>query len=172
MSIPVMRINRKDQEWVMNEKFHRLDGPAIIRANGDKEWWINDQLHRTDGPAFIGENGTQEWWVNGKLHRLDGPAITHGLRGLNPGGVNGKKHRLNGPAVIYANGDEEWWVNGKYHREDGPAIIRSNYIRKWFLNDNHITPDVDIWMKTNDYIWDKDVPWDETIVAEFLLKFL
>jgi hypothetical protein len=54
---------------------HRLDGPAIIHANGDCEWYVNGSLHRLDGPAIVRADGTVEYWVNDRLHRLDGPAI-------------------------------------------------------------------------------------------------
>ena len=48
-----------------------------IRKNGSQEWWLNDKFHRIDGPAII-YGDYQEWWLNGKLHRLDGPAIIYG----------------------------------------------------------------------------------------------
>jgi hypothetical protein len=28
-------------DWYHDDKLHRLDGPAIERANGSKGWWIN-----------------------------------------------------------------------------------------------------------------------------------
>jgi len=30
--------------WYYENNFHRLNGPAIERANGDKEYWVNDKL--------------------------------------------------------------------------------------------------------------------------------
>ena len=38
--------------------------------------WYNDlgQLHRIDGPAIIYANGSKYWYNNGLRHRLDGPA--------------------------------------------------------------------------------------------------
>jgi len=44
-----------------------------------EEWWLNGKRHRTDGPAFIGyyKSGKLEcerWCLNGKIHRIDGPA--------------------------------------------------------------------------------------------------
>ena len=29
------------KEWRLNDKRHRLDGPAVEWANGDKEWYLN-----------------------------------------------------------------------------------------------------------------------------------
>ena len=76
------------QSWYLNDKLHREDGPAIIRADGSQSWCLNDKLHREDGPAIISANGTEIWCLNDKLHREDGPAI------------------------ISANGTQEWWLNG------------------------------------------------------------
>ena len=55
--------------WHLNDKLHRTDGPAYIKANGTKEWWLNDKLHRTDGPAIEWANGDKEWYLNGKRRR-------------------------------------------------------------------------------------------------------
>ena len=44
---------------------HRIDGPAIERANGDKSWWKDGQLHREDGPAVEYANGDKEWFIDG-----------------------------------------------------------------------------------------------------------
>jgi hypothetical protein len=88
---PIYRKNQDgSQEWRVNGKLHRTDGPAIICANGHQEWRVNGELHRTDGPAIIFADGSQAWWINDKLHRTDGPAI------------------------IRKNGCQEWWINGKY----------------------------------------------------------
>jgi len=101
--------------WRLNDKLHREDGPAYIRADGDQEWYLNGKPHRTDGPAVITAKGTQEWWLNGKLHREDGPA------------------------VIYADGGQAWWLNDKLHREDGPAVIWADGTQEWRLNGEELT---------------------------------
>jgi hypothetical protein len=38
--------------WVLNNRRHREDGPAVERGNGTKEWWIRGERHREDGPAI------------------------------------------------------------------------------------------------------------------------
>jgi hypothetical protein len=38
-------------------------------------YYLDDKLHRIDGPAKDYYNGYKEWYQNGKLHKLDGPAI-------------------------------------------------------------------------------------------------
>ena len=96
---------------------HRLDGPAIERANGDKEWWVEGKLHRLDGPAVECANGDKEWWVKGKFHRLDGPAIEY-ANGYKVWFVEGKRHRLDGPAVEYTDGFKEWYVEGRRMTEE------------------------------------------------------
>ena len=44
---------------------HRLDGPAVERAEGAREWWINGKRHRLDGPAVEWPDGIHGWWVHG-----------------------------------------------------------------------------------------------------------
>lgn len=61
--------------WHLDDKRHRVDGPAVEWANGDKFWYLNDKLHRTDGPAVEYASGTKCWYLNGELHRTDGPAV-------------------------------------------------------------------------------------------------
>jgi len=73
---------------------HRVDGPAIERADGTKEWWINHKLHREDGPAVEYECGYKEWWIDGEVHREDGPAIE------------------------YEDGSKEWYLNGEHLTEE------------------------------------------------------
>jgi hypothetical protein len=33
-----------------NEKseLHRVDGPAVVRANGDCEWWVDGELIKSE----------------------------------------------------------------------------------------------------------------------------
>ena len=130
--------------WWLDGRFHRTDGPAVIRPDGGQEWWVNNQRHRTDGPAVIETNGKQAWWVNGKLHRLDGPA------------------------VIEANGTQVWFVNGDFHRTDGPAYIGPNNENcMWCKNGKNITNEIAKWMLKHNVTW----PWDDETQAQFLLTF-
>ena len=80
-----------DKRWRnSSRKLHRLDGPAVERADGTKEWWVDGKRHRLDGPAVEWANGYKSWYMNGKLHRLDGPARE------------------------WANGNKVWWVDDKH----------------------------------------------------------
>jgi hypothetical protein len=51
---------------LLNGKLHRVDGPAIERANGTKKWLLNGQRHREDGPAIEYQDGRREWWLDGQ----------------------------------------------------------------------------------------------------------
>jgi hypothetical protein len=56
--------NAGNKYWWLNNRIHRVDGPAIEHATG-KEWWLHGTLHRTDGPAVEYANGDIEWWLDG-----------------------------------------------------------------------------------------------------------
>ena len=57
-------------------RLHNEEGPALS-VNGENQWWINGKRHRADGPAIEYRNGFKDWWLNGKRHREDGPAIEY-----------------------------------------------------------------------------------------------
>ena len=63
------------QEWRVNGKLHREDGPAKILADGSQLWYRDGRFHREDGPAIVEIDGRQDWCRDGKLHREDGPAV-------------------------------------------------------------------------------------------------
>ena len=46
---------------------HRIDGPAIIYADGGSMWMANNKYHRLDGPAKIWANGDTDWNIDGVL---------------------------------------------------------------------------------------------------------
>jgi hypothetical protein len=50
----------------LNNKCHRVDGPACEYADGEKQWRLNGKLHREDGPAIELADGHKEWWINGE----------------------------------------------------------------------------------------------------------
>ena len=78
------------KRWILNNKLHREDGPAIEYQTGHKEWWWYGTRHRENGPAVIYTDGRKEWYINDKLHRL------------------------NGPAIVSSDGVHRWWINGLY----------------------------------------------------------
>jgi len=134
-----------DNQWRIGNEYrndrsqlHRLDGPAIERANGSKSWYQNDKLHRLDGPAIEDADGSKAWYQNGKLHRLDGPAIED-ANGDKSWWQNDKLHRLDGPAIDDADGSKAWYQNGKLHRLDGPAIEDANGGQYWYIDGQEYT---------------------------------
>jgi hypothetical protein len=40
-------------------------------TNGDKEWYLDEKIHRVDGPAIEWTNGNKEWFLNGKDYTFD-----------------------------------------------------------------------------------------------------
>lgn len=55
------------KRWFLNDKLHRIDGPAIEYADGSKYWWLDGKRHRVDEPAVEYADGTKEWWLDDKL---------------------------------------------------------------------------------------------------------
>jgi len=52
-------------EYRLNDKLHRIDGPAIEYNDGDKEYYLDHKLHRLDGPA-VDYSDRKEWWIHGE----------------------------------------------------------------------------------------------------------
>ena len=82
--------------------------------------------------------------------------------------VDGQIHKQDGPAMIFPDGDKVWFDHDKKHRIDGPAFIGNNGKHEWWINEVHITEEVNQWMRDRDVSW----PWDEETQVEFLLTFL
>lgn len=108
------------QEWVLNGRRHRADGPAVIWKSLDgrvvkERYYLNGKLHREGGPAIFERDADtgvvfkEGWYVKGELHREDAPAQT--CRDWETGVLE----------------TEKWAVNGCYHREGGPAIIERDF---------------------------------------------
>jgi hypothetical protein len=66
-------------KWMVNGKYHREDGPAIISPDGTAHWMINGKHHRENGPAYVGfisgRNWELKWIKNGVLNRYPEPAV-------------------------------------------------------------------------------------------------
>ena len=57
------------EQWELNGKIHRDDGPAIIFNSSERRWYQNGQLHREDGPA-IEDNGIKSWWFRDRWSKV------------------------------------------------------------------------------------------------------
>ena len=97
--------------------------------NGSKKWYLNDKLHRVDGPAVECADGSKKWYLNDKLHRVDGPAVEW-AGGDKVWYLNGKRHREDGPAVEYASGDKEWHLNNKKLTQSQHAAATKSKLTK------------------------------------------
>lgn len=110
---------------------HRLDGPAVERADGTRSWYRDGTRHRDDGPAIEHPDGKKIWCLNDRLHREDGPAVEE------PDGTKvwyqrDRLHRVGGPAIEWADGTKVWYQNDYLHRDDGPAVERTDgYVGYW-----------------------------------------
>ena len=51
--------------WWLDDKLHRINGPAVTFSDGTKMWYLNGQLDRIDGPAFTRPDGDEEWYLDG-----------------------------------------------------------------------------------------------------------
>ena len=60
-----------------NGRLDRVDGPALIHANGSTKWYRHGRRHREGGPACVYMNGTRKWYREGLRHRDEGPAATY-----------------------------------------------------------------------------------------------
>jgi hypothetical protein len=103
------------------------------------EWSLNGKLHRVDGPAYVHYVGNgimvaEKWYRQGKLHRINGPAFIFIDLCMFDFGVftdeaDGNRtkveawykynqlHREGGPAVVRSHGKDEYWINGKQIEE-------------------------------------------------------
>ena len=59
--------DEKGTRWqLLNDKRHRLNGPAVEWADGGKSWYVNDKLHRIGGPAIEWASGRKSWYLKGE----------------------------------------------------------------------------------------------------------
>ena len=47
-----------------SKQLHRMDGPAVERADGEKHWYIDGKQHREDGPAIVTTDGSKYWFID------------------------------------------------------------------------------------------------------------
>lgn len=76
------------------DKLHRLDGPAVIWADGTQMYYVDGKRHRTDGPAVIWANGTQEYYVDGKRLTPEEFALRSAPSAGKTVEIDGQKYKL------------------------------------------------------------------------------
>ena len=57
--------------WVKDGKWHRTDGPAVIRTDGLMQWRVDGFLHRDDGPAVVNPDGDIDWYFRGEWYNFE-----------------------------------------------------------------------------------------------------
>jgi hypothetical protein len=65
------------KEWFQYGYAHRDDDkPAVEYTNGRREWFRWNERHRINGPAVITADGSVEYWIDGRRYNtvLGGPA--------------------------------------------------------------------------------------------------
>jgi hypothetical protein len=117
------------EAFYRNDKFHRLDGPAVIYPEGSLFWFFEGKLHREGGPAVIIANGerSQRWYVHGQCHREDGPAYTdrYGTQLFYLYNMQVGEHVVRDPEARKSwleSKPWEWW-NQMTRRNDGPKPV-------------------------------------------------
>jgi len=63
-----LRISKNKIHILYKNKLHNDNGPAVICKNGREEWYVNGKRHRIDGPAVIYGN-KQYYFENGEFIR-------------------------------------------------------------------------------------------------------
>jgi hypothetical protein len=135
-----------DKFWYLNGYIHRVDGPAIIEAEGSEFWYLNGNRHREDGPACEFASGTKYWFLNGKCYsKAEWKIAVEKLKKEKEEAnkpdpqvlelKGGEKIPDNYTGIIkWFDGSKFWYLNGKPHREDGPACEWVSGTKYWCLN--------------------------------------
>ena len=129
-------------KWIVGDKYH-TDGsiPAYRDRNGHKEWLSEGKRHRLDGPAIVFADGAEQHYIHGLFIGVQDFAkykaqIDAGLITTAPvpqGGFEcrstktGNLHADGVPAVRYADGKSTFCKDGLLHNEAGPASETGSY---------------------------------------------
>lgn len=139
------------EEYIVDNKYHREDGPAKIQYDIDgsiisEEYLVNDKYHREDGPAMLYYSGAGKfelYFINDKPIK-EIVYYDNGNMRYQKFNSNFYKEGESGPSRIdyYDNGSikiKAFEVDGKLHNSNGPAYIRYykngkvNY-QKYYIN--------------------------------------
>ena len=86
-----------NREYFLNEKRHRVNGPAVEYAGGTKHWYFEGKRHRTDGTAIEEAGGSKYYYFEDKLvtksafRKLEAPAIDYSNKIVE---IDGKRYKL------------------------------------------------------------------------------
>jgi len=158
IALTVHRYETNADVWRLNDKIHRINGPAII---------VNVKMDDATLISYINKDGiyrSGEYWIY-MSHNVLSREYYYPWNILNPETTSpcykvyyvkhGKIHRdtlskkgKTEPAIISniteynPKGDRKWYQNNKMHREDGPASTGKKnknkpdgkFYKEWYLN--------------------------------------
>ena len=56
--------NNGNKYWILNNKLHRINGPAIEYSDGTKFWFLHGKYHRINGAAIEWTDGDKWWYLD------------------------------------------------------------------------------------------------------------
>jgi hypothetical protein len=167
------------EEWTLNGKFHRENGPSITRGipgtDGYAEYWyMNGLLHNENGPAIImGIPNTDKyielWYMNGMAHNENGPAVVEGRHGTNKYKEKYFYFGIYSPEkIIYSNKEElfyKLYTNGvkipEFQDDLNPFVFNPDFHKK--EHDIIKTTDPDLAHLLHAWIYQDYAPFNRQI---------
>lgn len=55
-------------KYVNKFDLNRKNGPCIVTTGGYVAWYLDNKRHRIDGPAMIWSDGSEEYFLNDKQY--------------------------------------------------------------------------------------------------------
>lgn len=151
--------------WQIHGTAHRIDGPAIERADGTGTYWVDgicltEEEFRERFPDYLGSVSLKAPTVDpqahsytltadgiiqfqdshGRLHNPHGPAFI-ALDNAAYKSLTGKDLTSRYPHEAQENpgGHRVWLIHGHRHRTDGPAVERDNGPAEYWVNGIRLT---------------------------------
>lgn len=114
----------------ISESTIKIPGYNSVKIyGGDVIYLLNNKLHRINGPAFIRKHDLYIWLKDGKLHRDgDMPAVENESGNMKIYCKDGYFHRENGPAFIEGT-RQTYWLNGEEIKSEERFINGVRHIR-------------------------------------------
>ena len=70
MTNPNQYLSSDGERFYMDEeqRYHRIGGPALVKADGTAIWYYHGKRHSACGPAVTRPDGSEEYWIHGKRY--------------------------------------------------------------------------------------------------------
>jgi len=159
VALTVHRYETNADVWRLNDKIHRINGPAIIVNVKMGDYTLISYMNKAgvyrEGCywKYMHQNVlSSEYYYPWNILNPETTSQCYKVYYLKHGKIHrdtlSKKGKTE-PAIISKiteynpKGDRKWYQNDKIHREDGPAaIVKKNknksdgkYYKEWYLND-------------------------------------